>query len=112
MPRMLLTLVLTAILCAAQIQEPAKLTGLVEDIAGWKVLNGRVSIRLAGQKKVVATAITNHSGVFTLSNLEPRTYDICFASTGLVGICQTLLAVKPGLNDLGSIRYNGIYKAA
>ena len=94
----------TILLFAAEAQEPSTLTGVVQDSAGWKVLNSQVSIRLAGQKKVVGTAITNHSGVFLLSNLEPRTYDVCFASAGHVGICETSVVLKPGLNHLGQIR--------
>jgi uncharacterized membrane protein YeiH len=103
-----LLLAFTALLYTAQAQEQlkelSKLTGIVEDAAGWKVLNAQVAVRLAGRKKVIATAITDHKGGFTLSDVGAGTYDICFASTGYVGICETAVLLKPGLNNLGPIR--------
>jgi hypothetical protein len=106
MPRLLLAF--TALLYLAQAQDQlngrAKLTGVVQDAAGWKVLNAQVTVKFAGRKKVIATAITDHKGSFTLSNVEAGTYDVCFASTGYVGICETAVVLKPGLNNLGPIR--------
>ncbi len=103
-----LLLAFTALLYPAQVQdqskEPSKLTGVVQDAAGWKVLNAQVTVKFAGRKKVIATAITDHKGGFTLSNVESGTYDVCFASTGYVAVCETAVVLKPGLNNLGPIR--------
>jgi hypothetical protein len=101
-------LALTALSYTAQAQgqfkEQSKLTGVVQDAAGWKVLNAQVTVKFAGRKKVIATGITDHKGSFTLSNVEGGTYDVCFASTGYVCICETAVVLKPGLNNLGPIR--------
>jgi hypothetical protein len=91
-PTIVLSLLFIPVTCFAQ---TAQLTGLVSDPSGTAVPNATVEIRNVATG-VAGETVTNDRGYYTVSNLNPGTYDVSVRRQGFRTTTQTGMKLDVG----------------
>ena len=76
--------------------QAAELSGTVSDATGLALPGVNVEARPAAADRQVRTAVTDITGVFTLTALEPGAYDVTFTLPGFHDVVETRVEVVAG----------------
>ena len=76
--------------------EAAELSGTVTDATGLALTGVVVEARPAGAVAPVQTALTDRTGMFTLSALEPGPCDVTFTLPGFNEVVRAGVEIRPG----------------
>ena len=93
-------LLLTPLMGQAQ-EYQAKVNGTIRDANGAAVAG--VEVSLLHKEAVVASAVTDASGSFTLSNVPPANYELRVIRTGFSPYRSALSVPSSGLNDVAVV---------